>query len=30
MVTLLLVVLGWWGFAYYAYLRRAYFKGRAG
>lgn len=21
-------VLGWWGFAYYAYLRRAYFKGR--
>ncbi len=23
-------VLGWWGFAYYAYLRRAYFKGKVG
>lgn len=22
-------VLGWWGFAYYAYLRRSYFKDRA-
>lgn len=34
MLSLTLVVisfvLGWWGFAYYAYLRRAYFKGRAG
>lgn len=33
MLSLTLVVisfvLGWWGFAYYAYLRRAYFKGRA-
>lgn len=32
MLSLTLVVLGfvlgWWGFAYYAYLRRSYFKGR--
>ena len=30
MLSLTLVViafvLGWWGFAYYAYLRRSYFK----
>lgn len=34
MLSLTLVVisfvLGWWGFAYYAYMRRAYFKGEVG
>ncbi len=34
MLSLTLVViafiLGWWGFAYYAYLRRSYFKGGGG
>jgi hypothetical protein len=26
-LVVLAFVLGWWGFAYYAYLRRTYFKG---
>lgn len=26
MLVIIVFVLGWWGFAYYAYLRRSYFK----
>jgi hypothetical protein len=30
MLVVLAFVLGWWGFAYYAYLRRSYFRGGGG
>lgn len=29
-LVVLAFILGWWGFAYYAYLRRSYFKGSGG